>query len=264
MLPKTSILEFIKVQSKKLDYYMKSNKAVSGLLFNSSASDASVTEISNSALDPYVRFWTDDEDYDDENPGTGFYYMLIYSPENLRNSSQINFVNGSSGSVGRQGALDSSLERLLQESTSSETSLFFSKYEMDENYNAKKGLPWWAYLLIILAVLLLLLLLIFLICCCCCCCCAGKDENDNQQTGNREVHYHTTYVQGSTTKKSTHTSLPNNRPNEPTPRDVEVKSYSAYNQSYFEDGFTAPVMRRKDDSKVNNYINEHDFEKKAF
>jgi hypothetical protein len=260
VLPPTSLLEFINIKSsKKLNYYLKSDQAVTGLLFNSSASNAKVTEISNSSLDVQAEFWAPDEDFDEETVGSGNYYMLVYSPKNVSANSQIVYVDGASGISSRSNSDGLGSGRRLQETSGdSSTNLYFSEYEMDEKFNAKKGLPWWAILLIILAVLLLILLIILLICCCCCCCCGRGDKEKKKRTSHhKEIHYHTTIIKEKK-KQSNHTSLPNNNERIPRTKNVEVKSFSAYNQSLYEDGFYPPVMQKKGDSKVNNYIGEND------
>ena len=239
ILPKSSQLEFIKIRSKKLEYYLKSNKSVSGLLLNSSHSSPTLTEITNSQLDTQVLFWGEDDEYDKDTVGDGYYDMLVYSPSNISQPNQVIVAN-------------KIISRLLQE-TGSETSLFFSKYEMDENFNAIKGLKWWEILLIILGILLLLLIIFLLICCCCCCCCGKKKQKKTEKV------YDVTYIKKNERKqiKPVH-SEPDNRI-----KNVQVKTYSDYNNSVYEDGFYPPVNYKGGDSTVNNYINDNSFKNRG-
>lgn len=206
-------MEFIKVNSKKLDYYFKSNKPVSGLLLNPSSSVPTLKESLNSNLNEMALFWGD-EDYDEKTVGDGDYYMLIYSEANLNSKENITVIQ----------KVDSSENlRILQ--TTSSTELYFSEYELDDNFEATSKWKWWIILLIILACVILLLLLILLICCCCCCCCGKKEKQKYEEP-----------------KVQT--------------RNVQVVQYREKEEEAYEDGFLPPVMVKEGNSRVNNYINQ--------
>ena len=217
-------MEFVKLNTKKLDYYMKSNKVVSGLILNSSSTLPMIEEINNSKLDEIVIFWNEDNDYDEETVANGDLYMLLYSSENLDSKKQITVLDKIISDPGP--VLNTS--RILE---SSPVDLYLSQYQMDDEFEADKSWPWWWILLIIMAILILILVIILLICCCCCCCC-GKKEKNNFRVDQKKRYE-----------------------DRPPVRNVEVIRYKEEQKDAVEDGFLPPVMVKEGNSSVNNYIN---------
>lgn len=211
---------------------------MSGLLLNSSHSSPTLTELTDSPIDSKVEFWSESEDYDSDAPGNGHHYLLVYSPQNLAGKRPVSVVASS---------------RLRVLESAGPTSLYFSRYEMDEEFRAMKGLKWYWIVMIVLAALLLLLLIVLLICCCCCCACFGKQKE------KREKRTKVTKVYVS--KPPAHKSMPANKP---PAKDVDIKSYSAFDNSVYEDQFFSPVPKEKSGSRVDNYINDHAFPKRGF
>jgi hypothetical protein len=233
----------VKIKSKKKDYYMKTNSSVSGIGLNVSRPGAEMFEINNTAIDQKMVFWNDDEEYDSENPGNSEVYLLIFSESIVNSNKRIIFQKAVSSNA-------PVVSRLLQEETtqsnssSSDVDIFFSRYEMDENFKAIKGFTWWFILLIIIGILLLILLIVFLIYCCCC-------RKKEEKSAPKSTIYKNNADQSSVKKKSV-TSNKADIP--PTPNSEIAKSNTSNPHSLYQDSFHPPVVKKEGDSKINHYL----------
>lgn len=216
-----------------------------------------MVEFNNTQIDQKIEFWNEDEEYDEDNPGNAEFLMLVYSQEILNQNKPIVFGNsgGSSSPVfpssapslpnsSNQASAPERLLTVLEAETSSSVQMYFSKYEMDENFQPMKGLPWWLLLILAIGILLLILLLVFIIYCCCC----RKSKNETEQ---KSEIYKKKPLKSSIKKKSV--------PKNDTPPDLKQdvpKSNMSDAQSYYQDNFMPPIIQKEGDSKVNNYMPE--------
>ena len=235
----------MKIKTKKLRYFIKTNSSVNGIGFNPFLKNSKIFELNNSQINKEINFWNEDEEYDKENPGNGEVYFLLYSNQNIQNNKPYSFVNdGSSVTVKAEEKPSPESRRLLTEEPVQETSgssavnIYFSKYEMDDEFNPIKGFPWWLILIICLSILLIILLIVFLIWCCCC-----RNKNKN----NQDIYQN---QQKQVLKPK---SVPKNE-TPPEPNTKQNSSKISNPHSYYEDGFLPPVYRKDGDSKVNNYM----------
>ena len=246
------MIEYLKINTKKFDYYIKSNGTVSGMGLNPSLKDSKVFEIENSEIDKKMTFWNDDEEYDEENPGDGFVYFLLYSNQNVQKQEPYTFVDDGS-SISTDSSTDSSTNsstdsstdsttpsarRLL--STTSSTDLFFSNFEMDDDYNAITGYPWWWILLLVLLLLFLVLLIVFLIWCCCCC---RAKENKSVNKSNLYENKKKPIMKKQSVPK-----------NQSPPQTNANSSQISYMHSLYQDSFQPPVFKKDGDSTINHYM----------
>jgi hypothetical protein len=259
VLEQANLIQLIKINSKKLDYYIKSDKPVSGLGLNTSQEGATHFELSNSAIDQKFSFWNDGQDYDDQNPGNGQVMFLVYSMENLSKDKQLIFFynnNAQSPPSNVENTTENNTNsRLLTEVTAqdgsdSSTGFFFSKYEMDENFAAMKGLPMWLLILLILALIMLLVIIAFIIWCCCC-------RNKNKESPEKSAIYRGSQNKSSMKKKS-ETNLDAVR----TPNTQGARSELNPEDAYM-DSFCPPNIQKQGDSKVNHYLPSESDKNKA-
>ena len=143
ILPNDNEMEMIELIATKENFYMKSKKPLTALIVHPNGTEYVTKEAINEVLDLKFTILKEDEDADQLTAKK--VYMLIYSSEKLDDETRrIDLYQG----------------RLLTENN---IDLFISKYELDEEINAVKGIPWWLILIIVFLLLLLILLIVFLI-----------------------------------------------------------------------------------------------------
>lgn len=236
------------------------------------ADSSTLIEFTNMQLKEKIILLKEDESFNEDDKTLVDVYLMVYS------SSAVD-----------QSGLEN--ERLLA-TQGGDVGVYYSEYELDENYQPILGFALWKIIVIILAFIILIIIIIIIICCCCC-------KKESERTPKRKIPSKKkkprkeprTEEKKSHPKRKSQKRLRNQHtdrkerpierkkhiiPEEPAKKEyspeymenidsrdargtknIEIKSYTPPKLSYYEDELIPPRLNRrpkKEDSKVNHEL----------
>ena len=308
LLEDSKLIQLVKFITPKKTFNLKTDKSVSGIALVLKDGVSQIIEFSNLQISDSLNLLKDDEDYNSESPNFVELYYLIYNPSKINElnitieeakktesstSKQLNQdVETNTDTTNEQtqnetqpvntdtsSGSEPTVRRMLQESSSDSVNMYYSESELNDDYKAKEGMPWWLILIIVLLIIILLLLLVLIILCCCCSCFGDKNKDKykekkkketkkteqkktEQKKENKDVYMKRAnednfYNEGKNSYKQGY--LNNNESvEEPQIKNIEIANYSPEEDlSYYEDDFQAPRINQNNANIIqqNNISN---------